>query len=335
MNPKHLKTLAALAAISIAATAWVLRTGAPTVASDRRGESVMPSLAAKANDITGLSIRDGTGALVIERRDNRFVAADSGYPVKTDAVSDLVASSASLTFQEARTRDPARYGDLGLADPGDKDGGKEITFRTAGGEFAGFVIGNRDATVGGPAGGAFIRLKGEPQAFLVRGDVRLPSGVSDWFVAFDLDVKRNEIKKVELTGGGREGVTASANADKPGDLVLANVPEKRSPDTFKVSRLSSLVESFTFQDVRKATKPAEDARRMTVDAGEGLRLIFTSVGDLTKGWVQIAAEATNDATKDKAKLIASKVEGYDFRLPSSQAEILGWTVTDLTDEQKS
>jgi hypothetical protein len=112
------------------------------------------------------------------------------------------------------------------------------------------------------------------------------------------------------------------------------VPEKRNPDTFKVSRLATLVESFTFQDVRKATKPADDARRMVVDAGEGLRLVLTTVGDVTEGWVQIAAEVTSDAAKDKAKLIASKVDGYDFRLPSNQAEILGWTITDLTDEQK-
>jgi len=252
MNTKHLTTLAVLAAISIAATAWVLQTSAPTVASDRRGETIVPSLAAKANDLTGLSIRDGAGTLAIERRDNRFVAADSGYPIKTDAVRDVVASSAGLSFQEARTSDPARYGDLGLADPGAKDAGKEITFRTAGGELAGFVVGNRDTTVGGPTGGIFIRLKGQPQTFLARGDVRLPAVRSDWFVGFDLDVKRSEIKKVELTGGGRDGVTASANADKPGDLVLADVPEKRNADTFKVSRLATLVESFTFQDVRQA-----------------------------------------------------------------------------------
>jgi len=196
------------------------------------------------------------------------------------------------------------------------------------------VVGNRDTTVGGPTGGIFIRLKGQPQTFLARGDVRLPVVRPDWFVGFDLDVKRSEIKKVELTGGGRDGVTASANADKPGDLVLADVPEKRNADTFKVSRLATLVESFTFQDVRKATKPADDARRMVVDAGEGLRLVLTAIGDITDGWVQIAAEATGDAAKDKAKLIASKVDGYDFRLPSNQAEILGWTVMDVTDEQK-
>jgi hypothetical protein len=335
MNTKHLTTLAVLAAISVGVTAWVLQTSAPTVASDRHGETVVPSLVAKANDITGLSVRDGTGTLSIERRDNRFVAADSGYPVKTDAVRDIVASSAELSFQEARTSDPARYGDLGLADPGAKDAGKEVTFRTAGGELASFVVGNRDTTVGGATGGVFIRLKGQPQTFLARGDVRLPAARSDWFVGFDLDVKRNEIKKVELTGGGRDAVTASVNADKPGELVLADVPEQRSPDSFKVSRLATLAESFTFQDVRKATKPAEDARRLVVDADEGLRLTFTALGNVTEGWVQIAAEATNDAAKDKAKLIASKVDGYDFRLPSNQAEVLSWTVTDLTDEKKS
>src|SRR5215467_5394662 len=300
MNPKHLTPLAALAAVSIGATGWALHTSVPTVALDRRGETVVPSLVAKANDITGLTLRDSAGTLAIERRDNRFVAADSGYPIKTDAVRDVVATSAGLSFQEARTSDPARYGDLGLADPGVKDAGKEITFRTAGGDLASFVVGTSDATVGGPTGGVFIRLKGQPQTFLARGDVRLPVVRSDWFVSFDLDVKRNEIKKVELAGGGRDGVTASANADKPGELVLADVPEKRNADTFKVSRLATLVESFTFQDVRKATKPADDARRMVVDAGEGLRLVLTTVGDITECWVHIAAEATRDAAKDKA-----------------------------------
>src|SRR5215470_15035857 len=245
MNTKHLTTLAVLAAVSVAATAWVLRTSAPTMASDRHGEAVVPSLVAKANDITGLSIRDSIGTLAIERRDNRFVAADSGYPVKTDAVRDVVASSAELSFQEARTSDPARYGDLGLADPGSKDAGKEITLRTAGGELASFMVGNRDTTVGGPTGGVFIRLKGQPQTFLARGDVRLPAVRSDWFVSFDLDVKRSEIKKVELSGGGRDAVTATANPDKPGELVLADLPENRAADSFKVSRLATLVESFT------------------------------------------------------------------------------------------
>jgi len=336
MNARHLTTLAALAVISVAATAWVLRSSAPTVSSDRRGETVIPMLMAKANDISGLSIRDGADTFVIERRDNRFVASDSGYPVKTDAVRDVVASSAGLTFQEARTSDPARYGDLGLADPGAKDAGKEITFRTAGGEPASFIVGNSDTTVGGPTGGVFIRLKGQPQAFLVRGSVQLPTGGrSGWFVPFKFDVKRSEIKKVELVGGGRDSVTLVPNAERPGQFVLTDVPEKRSPDDLKASLLPSFVDSFAFQDVRKATKPAADARRLVVDAGEGLQIVFTSLGDLAEGWVHITAEGTTDAAKDKAKLITSGVEDYDFRLHSNEAERLGWTMSNLSIEQKS
>jgi hypothetical protein len=348
MNAKHLSILAVLAAVSIAATALVLRTSAPTVASDRRGENVVPSLLAKANDITALSMRDGADTFVIERRDNRFVASDSGYPVKTDAVGDVVASSAGLTFQEARTSDPTRYGDLGLADPGAKDAGKEITFRTAGGELASFLVGNSDTTVGGPTGGVFIRLKGQPQTFLVRGNVRLPPrGRSGWFVPIGFDVKRSEIKKVELAGGGLDGLTLLASTGVPGlastglpgalpgQFVLANVPEKRTPDNLKAGLLANFVDSFSFDDVRKATKPADDARRLVVEAGEGLQIVFTALGELTEGWVHITAEATNDAAKDKAKLITSKVEAYDFRLPSSEADRLGWTMADLSVEQKS
>ncbi len=338
MNPKHLTTLAAVAAVSVATTAWVLHTSAPTVASDRRGERVVPSLLAKANDITQLSIQDSTGTFVIERRNNRFVDAASGYPVKTDAVSDLVASSAELTFQEARTSDPARYGDLGLADPGAKDGGKEITFRTAGGELASFVLGNSDATAGGQSGGAFIRLKGQPQTYLVRGTVRLTLSSGDrsaWFVPVSFDIKRSEVKKVELTGGGRGAVTVLPDAQKPGMFVLADVPEKRTPDNLRASLLVNLINSFAFQEVRKAAKLPADARRMVAEAGEGLQIVFTALGDVNDGWVHVAAEATNDAAKDKAMLINSKVEGYDFRLRSGEADHLGWTMDDLSAEQKS
>jgi len=336
MNPKHLTTLAAVAAISIVATAWVLRTSAPTAASDRRGENVLPSLLARASDITGLSIRDGADTLVIERRASGFVASDSSYPVKTDAVGDVVASTSGLIFQEARTSDPARYGDLGLADAGAKDAGKEITFRTAGGELASLLVGNSDPTVGGPTGGVFVRLKGQPQTFLARGSVRLPpSGRSGWFVPVDFEVKRYEIKKVELTGGGRDGVTVLASAEGRGQFVLADVPEKRTPDNLRASLLPSLVDSFAFQDVRKATMPAADARRLLVEAGEGLQIVFTAVSELTEGWVHITAEATNDAAKEKAQRIASKVEAYDFRLRPSEVDRLGWTMADLSVEQKS
>jgi hypothetical protein len=336
MNTRQLTVLAALAVICVGVTAAVLHTtNANTIASDRRGERVLPTLAGKANEITGLAVHQGTDTLSIDRRDNGFVAADSGFPVKADAVRDVVAGSVELTFEEARTSDPARYGDLGLADPGAAEGGKEITFRTVGGEIGDVVVGNRDNSVGGPFGGVFVRLKGQPQTWLARGNVRLPPERADWFAPVDLGVKRSDIKKIELSGGGREAVTAATTAEKPNELTLENVPEKHVADAFKLSRLPTFIESFAFQDVRKQAKPADDSRRLVAEVGDGLRLTITSVGELADGWVQIVAEATNDAARDKAKAINAKVEGYDFRLPPHQVEVLGWTIADLTNEQKS
>lgn len=336
MNPKHLTPLAVLAAVSVVATAVTLHTGTPTIASDRRGETVLPLVLTKGNDITAVSVRDHSGNLALERRGNRFVAADSGYPVKTDLIRDLVASTATLAFEESRTDDPQRYGDLGLADPDAKDAkdaGKEISFRTASGDLGDVVVGKTDSTTGGVGGGVFIRLKDEPQTFLVRGSVRLPASRAEWFVPFDLDIKRSEITKVVLSGGGRDDVAATAaGPGKP--LQLDNVPDNRKPDDVKVGRLATMVDGFTFQDVRKSTEAPGDSRRLVVSRGDDLRLTFTSVGNLGDGWVRITAEATADSAKDTAKLITAKVDGWDFRLPANLTEMLGWTATDLSTEQK-
>ena len=163
--------------------------------------------------------------------------------------------------------------------------------------------------------------------------MRLPSNRSDWFAGLDLGIKRDEIKKIEISGGGRDAVTATA--DKPGELTLENVPEKRVADSFKVGRLATLVESFAFQDVRKRSKPADDAaphggryrRRIAADG-------HRAWASRPQGWVQLSAEATSDAQREQAAAIAAKVDGYDFRLPADRAELLGSTTTELTNEQK-
>jgi hypothetical protein len=73
---------------------------------------------------------------------------------------------------------------------------------------------------------------------------------------------------------------------------------------------------------------------MVIEASDGLRIIFTTLGDLTEGWMQVSAEASNEAAKGRATLINSKVAGYDFRLPSEEASQLGWTMSDLSVERK-
>ena len=66
MTARGLWLLAALAVVSLAAAAAVLRGGPTTIASDRRGEPVLPGLAAKVNDITGLTVRQHSDTLAVD-----------------------------------------------------------------------------------------------------------------------------------------------------------------------------------------------------------------------------------------------------------------------------
>ncbi|HLQ90360.1 MAG TPA: DUF4340 domain-containing protein, partial [Xanthobacteraceae bacterium] len=334
MNTRQFGILAVIAALSVGATALALRTGTRTIASDRRGEQVVPGLLDKANGLTGLVVRQGNDPITIEKRGSGFAVAEIGFPVKTDLVRDLVTGLIELRFEEARTSDPARLSELGLADAGSPGGGKEVTLRSGSGEIANVIIGIGDSTVGSSIGGVYVRLKGAPQTWLARGNVRLPPTRADWFAAVDLGAKRFEIKKIELSGGDKDAVSVAPVADKPGELTLENVPEGRFAETFKVSRLPTFVESFSFLDVRKRTVPAANTRRMTVEVDGGLRLVFASVGDLSEGWVQVSAEATADAKREKATSISSSVDAYEFRIPANQAETLGLTMADLTTDQK-
>jgi hypothetical protein len=245
-----------------------------------------------------------------------------------------VTQSAGLTFNDARTADPGRYSELGLADTGDGTG-KEIVFRAGNGDIADIVVGNNDNTAGSAGGGQFVRIKGQPQTWLARGTVRVPANRTGWYANVDFDTKRSEIKKVTLSGGTGETITIAADAKKPGEFDLENVPEKREPDSFKVSRLATLFDAFSFQDVRKRTAPAAaDARRIVADA-DGVWVTLANVGNLADGWVQVTAEpSATDGKPDKAKAITSKTADFEFRLPSQQAEVLGWNLKDVTTEEQ-
>jgi hypothetical protein len=333
MNARQLTVLGGIAAVCVIATVAVLHTTATAVPTDHRGEAVVPALRNRAGELTGITIRDGADTFNIERRGSEFVAADSGFPVRLDAVREVVTQSAGLVFNEARTSDPGRYSELGLADSGNGSG-KEIEFRSANGDIADLVVGNNDNTAGSAGGGQFVRIKGQPQTWLARGTVRVPTSRTGWYANVDFDTKRSEIKKITLSGGTGDTITIAADDKKPGEFDLQNVPEKRDPDSFKVSRLATLFDGFSFQDVRKRSgAPAADARRAVADA-DGVQVTLTNVGNLTDGWVQVTAEpSAADGKPDKAKAITAKTADFEFRMPSQLTEILGWNLKDVTNEQ--
>jgi hypothetical protein len=77
---------------------------------------------------------------------------------------------------------------------------------------------------------------------------------------------------------------------------------------------------------RKRSKPADDARRMVVDVGDGLRLTVEGLG----------ADSRRDHQRRRARADRRhRGQGRWLRLPlADRTELLGSTTTELTNEQK-
>jgi hypothetical protein len=338
MNTKHVLILAALAAASAAATAVTLRNAPQSIASDRRGERMFPALLQRANDVATISIKDNDREFTVERRDNGFFDKDSRYVARPESFRDMVAGAATMTFEEAKTADPARYGDLGLAEIGQGDkSGRLVTMRDAKGEtLAQVIVGNPDATVGGARGGMYVRFPNSPQTWLARGQLRAPAPHAAWFDINLINLNRDALARLELSGGGLDEVKMAAEK-KGEDLKLETpAPEGRSPENGKILRLSFMVDPLSFQDVRAPkgdVKP--DARKLVAFGHNGLKINVTSVGPVEDGWVRMAVEATTEESKAQAAELAPKIDGFEFKLSKNDSDMMGWSLKDFTAEAKS
>ncbi|MBX9760819.1 MAG: DUF4340 domain-containing protein [Beijerinckiaceae bacterium] len=342
MNAKQLVALGMAAVFAVATTVWTVQTSPQNVASDRRGERVFPELLSRANDVVTISIRDDDKTFTVERRGDGFFDKDSGYASRPESFRDLVAGASSLTFEESKTSDPARYADLGLGEPGKGLGdkaGREVIMRDAkGAVLASVFVGNRDTTVGGARGGTFVRFPGQQQTWLARGEMRVPVPHAAWYEINLVNFTRDMLAKLELKGAGQDDYVM-VSEPKGSELKLQTEVAGRQPDGGKVLRLSFMVDPISFQDVRAPkgeVKP--DARQYIATSHEGLRVTVTSVGEQKDGWVRMQVEAlpeASDAAKKQAADLTPKMHGYEFKLSQNDIDQMSWTLQDVTTEPKS
>ena len=315
MNMKQIGLLASLAALGVAGAALSLHSGPQGFATDKRGQIVFPGLTQKANDVMSITIRDFERSFTVERREDGFYNKESGYPVKPDAYRDLVGSAALLTFEETKTADPARMADLGLAEPGaaPEAVGREMSFRDAKGNvLAALTVGNADATVGGARGGTFVKLPEQKQAWLVRGQMRVPVPHAAWYEINFVNIQRDALAGITITGGGLDEIITKA--DKKGDdIKLVNAPEGREGDGSKLMRLGFMVDPISFQDVRKAEGAAKaDARKMIVTSWKGYTITYTVIGEFAEGWVRFTTLTTSADRFEFVLNIQHDAEALDF-----------------------
>ena len=103
----------------------------------------------------------------------------------------------------------------------------------------------------------------------------------------------------------------------------------------KITRMSGVIETLDFQDVRKAGNGALAPRQYVAETRDGLVVKITPVGDLGENWVRIEVSSKAEASAEQAKALSATVSGRDFRIAGYQVEMFGWTMSEMTSEQKS
>ena len=257
MNTKSVLALAVIAAAAVAGAVLTQPSSPARITTDKRGAAVFPDFLSKANSVASISVRDKTKTFTVLRNDKGFVEKESGYPVKDDIFRELVATAATITFEEAKTDDESRYTDLGLVDPGkakkDDKAGREVTYFDASGKvLAKLTTGNRESNVGGARGGQYIRLPGDKRAWLVRGAANVPEPHTAWFEINLINLDKKALKSVDISGGGIETLNLDSK-DASADLKLMNtIPAGRKENTTNSLRVAFMMDPISFDDVRKA-----------------------------------------------------------------------------------
>jgi hypothetical protein len=339
--------LAVITVAVVAVAVYLVQTRKPATELERA--PLYPELAARANEVSRVVVRDARGEVQLERAGDGWVVANRDrYPALFEPVKQLVLSSSRLRILEGKTTNPELYSRLGLSPP-DQPGSRarQVTFSTGEGEgLADFHVGDiREAREGGltTLRGLYVRREGEEQALLVEGDIKVSAIPADWMQRELLDIAGERVHRLAVDGGLR--LVRERVGDV--DFRIDPMPEgRRLKSQAMVNSIATALTELRFDDVAAASArdlSAATFRETQLVTFEGLTITvqtttmddgvwarFSAVHDAAADQRPADAPAPALSPADEAAAISARTEGWLFRLPGFKADMLRRGLDDLT-----
>lgn len=323
MTPRSLLGLGAVTVVvAIAAVASVASRYAGTPAV--RDESpVFKGLDERLNAVGRLTVKTAEEEFTV-RRDgaNWTLVEKKGYAVDAERARTALFQLSQLRLAEAKTRMPDRYPRLEVEDPTAKDAkSARLTVKDeAGGVLADVIVGKAKTTLAGGAGGTYLRVPGEAQAWLARGSLDLRARAADWLVKDVVDIGEKRIRRITTTPtAGEPAILARKSADDRA-FVLEGIPEGKKAKQDELNAFGAVLSGLNLLDVMPADqKPlaAETGARAEVETFDGL-VIKVVMEESEKGIFarfEAVANAGNADAEKEAQAINTKVGKWVYLVP--------------------
>jgi hypothetical protein len=309
MNSKTLVYLIGAAVVALGAAVAINVARSPQSDASEQAKPLLPALHGHVNDVSSITLIGAENKVLATLKrgsDGWTVAEKSGYPADLAKIREFLIKLDQTTLLEAKTSNPQRYADLGVDDVKDKDA-KGVRVELAGlAQPAKVIVGNYNGAGGG---GTFVRMDGDAQSWLAKGNITVDKNTADWEKRDLTDIASNRLASITLTNP--DGKVLKVYKEQAGDanFKVADVPKGRETSSeFAANGLGSMLAGLKADDAfpAKEMPPPEKVYKADYVAFDGLLVSITGWEKDGKDYAQLtarldAAAANAQIEKDQAK----------------------------------
>jgi len=224
INRKSLFVLIVITAIVVVAAIWV--SIKPEV-QDQSGVKLFPELLKNVNDVTEIAAITSDSTFTLQRQDDQWVVKEkSNYPADRAVVRNFLLGAANLKRLQPKTSNPDLYIKIDLQDV-TAEGAKSVRYvlKKDSTVVADSLFGKQRPAKADPSRDEYyVRLKDDPQSWLVEGKLKLAKSADDWLDTKILEVDRSRIRQAVVHHPGTENVVVRRENRSDKDFTLADVP---------------------------------------------------------------------------------------------------------------
>ena len=361
---RSIPILAAVTAAAVGAVFFVER-GPDTV--EHGGETVFPALLEQVNSVARVRVTGNEGVFTLVRDGDEWVVQEKErYAADPDRVHRLLLGAAGMTRVEPKTGNPELYPKLWLEDPSGEDA-KSVQFvleDASGAELASWVLGDRRPSKSDASRTElYIRVAGDPMAWLAEGSVPGGPTIIDWLDRHVARIDRERLRTVEVVHADGTVVAVDRSAPTDSDFVLRDVPTGREADSqYRINDIGRFLEDLRFEDVAPSSSldfAGSVDKRVKVTTFDGLRVHLETVMREGEAWAKLRAEVDEtladaaeaaegesgsegeagdttsslrppDAVRAEAGRLNARWKGWVYELPSFKRDYIAKRMGELT-----